>query len=380
MHRQTRPGLAMCAAFAMAAALAAFAPHNTGAWLPLHLFLVGAVLHAISAVTVMLAVTWSAAMPPPWSAVRLQRWLLTVGVVVLAAGREMAVAAVAVPIAAAAIAASLVILGVLLARVRRDGPLDRFDAAIDGYLIALALALGGSAVGAVVGTGNEASNLVSVHLTLNLLGFVGVVIAATLPYMTATQFRSKMTSRATPKAIRTVVGVMAGATVVAAIGIGTRRELLAGLGLLAYAGGIAGTIAICPIPRWRNVRWAGPRVGCLALGALWWFGACVGFAACAWSAVGPPTGLVIALVVGGYAQILVGSLAYLAPVLRGGGHAHLAQGFRLTRAWPALVAANVAAAGAVFGSSTVALAGIAIVVGDAAVRAALLARPMQGVT
>ena len=379
MHRQTRPGLAFAGAFAVASGLAAIAPHNTGAWLPLHLFLAGAVLHAISAVTLMLAVTWSAGLPPPWSAVRLQRWLLTAGVIVLAAGREMALAGLTVAIAASTIAASMVILGVLLARVRRDASLDRFDAAIDGYLTALPLALVGSALGAMAGAGHSASGLVSMHLTLNLFGLVGVVIAATLPYMTATQFRSKMAPRATPRTIRAVVGALAAATVVTTIGIGTRRELLAGLGLITYAGGIAATIAICPFPRWRNLRWAGPRAGCIALGALWWFGATVGFAACAWSALDAPTGLIVALVVGGYAQILAGSLAYLAPVLRGGGHARLAQGFRLTRCWPALVAANVAAAGAVFGSSIVALAGIAIVLGDGMARAALLTRPLHEV-
>jgi hypothetical protein len=51
-----------------------------------------------------------------------------------------------------------------------------------------------------------------------------------------------------------------------------------------------------------------------------------------------------ALAVGGLAQILVASLAYLGPVLRGGGHERLTQGFALTRSWPGLALANVAAA------------------------------------
>ena len=45
-----------------------------------------------------------------------------------------------------------------------------------------------------------------------------------------------------------------------------------------------------------------------------------------------------ALVLGGYVQILVASLAYLAPVLRGGGHVRLSAGFATTRSWLALTA------------------------------------------
>jgi hypothetical protein len=64
------------------------------------------------------------------------------------------------------------------------------------------------------------------------------------------------------------------------------------------------------------------------------------------------------LVVGGYAQILASAVAYLGPVLRGGGHERLAAGFRITRSWFALVAANVAAVALVLGAP--ALAGLAI--------------------
>jgi hypothetical protein len=48
------------------------------------------------------------------------------------------------------------------------------------------------------------------------------------------------------------------------------------------------------------------------------------------------------LVVAGYGQILWGSLAYLLPVLRGGGHQRLSEGFDSTRSWLGLAAANLA--------------------------------------
>jgi hypothetical protein len=50
----------------------------------------------------------------------------------------------------------------------------------------------------------------------------------------------------------------------------------------------------------------------------------------------------VVLVVAGYAQILWGSLAYLLPMLRGGGHERLAEGFATTRSWLGFAAANVA--------------------------------------
>ena len=48
------------------------------------------------------------------------------------------------------------------------------------------------------------------------------------------------------------------------------------------------------------------------------------------------------LVIAGYGQILWGSVAYLLPMLRGGGHERLAEGFATTRSWLGLAAANAA--------------------------------------
>ena len=86
----------------------------------------------------------------------------------------------------------------------------------------------------------------------------------------------------------------------------------------------------------------------------------------------PSTGILLALVIGGYAQILAGSLAYLAPVLRGGGHRRLTAGFALTRSPLALVAANVAALGAVLDAEGVVTIAIVIWLADTLVRAGVL--------
>jgi nitrite reductase (NO-forming) len=276
-----------------------------------------------------------------------------------------------------AIAASLVLLGALLTGVRRHAVVDRFNPAIDGYLAAIASALVGASLGALMVGGQGGEPLLAAHLSLNLFGFVGVVIASTLPYMTATQLRARMSSRATASVLRAVTAVLVGSSAGAAVALATDHQIVGAASLVLYAAAVIATVAVCPRPTRRNLRWAGPRAGFLALGVAWWVGSCLVLAARVAAGLGPSTTVVAALVIGGYAQILSGSLAYLAPVLRGGGHERLSAGFRLTRAWPALVAANVTAVGLAAGRPVVAVAGAAVWLGDAFARGALLARPTR---
>ena len=49
-----------------------------------------------------------------------------------------------------------------------------------------------------------------------------------------------------------------------------------------------------------------------------------------------------ALIVGGFAQILIASFAYLTPILLGGGHKKLTNGFAITRSWESLILGNLA--------------------------------------
>ena len=79
-----------------------------------------------------------------------------------------------------------------------------------------------------------------------------------------------------------------------------------------------------------------------------------------------------ALAIGGFAQILVASLAYLGPVLRGGGHERLAQGFRTTRSWVSLVAGNAAGVAALVGAEPVLLAALAVWAADLVARSIAL--------
>lgn len=80
-----------------------------------------------------------------------------------------------------------------------------------------------------------------------------------------------------------------------------------------------------------------------------------------------PTGRRCRLV-GGFAQILVASIAYLGPVLRGGGHRRLTAGFAATRSWLSVAVGNIAAIAALVGNRTTLAAALAIWLADIAIR------------
>ena len=374
VHRQARLTLAVAGAFTIGAPVTAALASHDGRWLGLHLFLVGGLLTAISGATQMLAVTWSAAPAPPDRLVATQRCLLAAGAVTMAGARHYDAPAWTVGLGAMAVVGALVLLAGLLLRIRAGAVTDRFHPAIDGYVLAIGLGLAGSALG--IGMATDAISLATArdaHLALNLLGLVGLVVAATLPYFVATQVRMRQPARATPAAVRGVVAALALAVVVATIGHLAERPGIAAAGLGAYATVIVAVVALAPVPGRKQFAWAGPRIVQLGSGIAWWS---VG----AWAlAIGQLTGTsdaraVAALAAGGYAQILAASLAYLGPVLRGGGHARLATGFAITRSWIGVVAANVAAAGALGGSQPALIAGLAVWGADALLRAIRLVR------
>ncbi|HZJ26295.1 MAG TPA: hypothetical protein VFF40_04660 [Acidimicrobiia bacterium] len=386
-QRQARRTFALAGVYAVATVGSLVLPHRTGAWLPLHLFLVGVLLLAISASTQFFAVTWAAGPPPPTAVAATQRWLLAGGVALLAAARELEWPTAFAAIGGVAVIAALLVLAASLHRIVTAGVQRRFDAALHAYLAALSAGFCGAALGVVMVTGGWGSVLARVraaHLSLNLLGLIGLVIVGTLPFFVATQGRVKMSRRADPRAQSLVLAGLVAALVGSTVGFLAGYDAVAAAGLVAYAGGIVGVVALLPALGAKQLRWAGPRLLQLGAGLGWWIAATLAVARQAsgggavftrgGGAVFTPT-VVSVLVIGGYAQILLGSLAYLGPVLRGGGHERLAAGFRTTRSWPGLVAANVAAVAAVFGAGLVVGLAIGLWVFDSAVRAVVLLQP-----
>lgn len=376
-HAQARRTLGVAAGFAVASPVAAVVPHDTGSWLPLHLFLVGALLSAISGATQLLAVTWSTAPAPPAGLAAAQRWAVALGAAGVAAGREVDVEAVT-GAGATLVAVGLALLAAILVGVRRTAGTDRFAPAVDTYLAALACGAVGVALGGIIGAGEPGewwARLRGAHLSANAFGLVGLVIAGTLPYFVATQARMKMAPRATPTRVRAHGAALTAAVAVAAIGHLLDRPGVAAAGLVAYAVVVTLVVTTLPRPRRRQLDWAGPRLLQLGAGIAWWVVATL-LLARSWATGAPDEAAVLrALAIGGFAQILVASLAYFGPVLRGGGHERLSAGFATTRSWLGLVVGNVAAGALLAGATPLAGAALGVWAADTAWRTARLLRP-----
>ncbi|MBK5221467.1 MAG: hypothetical protein JJE52_01030 [Acidimicrobiia bacterium] len=360
VHHQARWTLGVAAAFIVSAPIAAVVPHDTGAWLPLHLFLAGGLLSGISGATQMLAVTWSSSPAPSDRATAVQRAMLAGGALAVALGREVD-AEVVTAIGGLAVAVALVILAVLLVGIRRAAVTPRFTPAIDAYLLAIAYGLVGVGLGIdMASRSSYGHGLRDAHLTINVLGLVGLVIIGTLPFFVATQVRSKMSPRATPGRVRAIVGASAASVAIAATAHAIERPGIAAVGLGLYVVCIGAVAAVLPGVGRRQLGWAGARVVQLFAGIGWWALTVAGLAVLYGTGGGDDRPLLRALAIGGIAQIVVASLSYFGPVLRGGGHEPLTRGFELTRSWLAVAGANVAAAGALADVDEVMAAGLAL--------------------
>lgn len=381
-HEQTRPTLRVALAFVVAAALAA--AWGSTRWVGLHLFLAGAVVLAISGVSLMLTVTWSAAPAPPKRWVAAQRVCIAAGAAGVGLGGVAGVPVAAVAVAAIPYVAGLVLLAWLLVSTVRQGVERRFDAAVAAYVAALLAGVVGVGLGAYMAITTPSPLLRAAHATTNLLGLVGLVVGGTMPFFAATVGRTRMSPHAGAKRLAATVcwQVCMLALAVGSLLAGLGLPLVIGLG--GYALGILVTLAWLPRPTGRQLRWAGPRLYALWVGGLWWAAAVAATAVDVAAGRGAFGGRwLLVLVVAGYAQILWGSLAYLLPMLRGGGGKRLGEGFATTRSWVGLVAANVAGASLALAlPAVVPAAAVGVWVIDSAWRAAVVgtsraARPAE---
>lgn len=364
--------LRLTAGFLAAAVVVALAGGGGRTWMVLHLVLLGGALTAISAATQLFAVTWSAAPAPDPRVVAAQRRLLAAGAVLVIAAREADWPLAAGAIGGALVVASLVLLAGILLEIRRRAVTPRFAPAIDAYLGAIGLGVGGSLLGIALATGGAATvEARHAHIALNVFGMVGLVVAATLPTFVATQVRAKVSPRATAGRQRAIVASLGAAVLVAVGGVVTGVQVIAAVGFGAYAVSAATTVILLPRLGAKQRRWAGPRLYQLLAGVAWWV---VGAAwAGAWSlGIAEVDRLWLVVGVGGYAQLVVASLAYLGPIIRGRDGISQPRAFRITRSWIALVAGNVLAVALLLGAGPVAAIAAAVWGLDVVARATLL--------
>lgn len=367
-HQFTRKALLASMCFGVIAVVwaAVIASRGGSWWGPLHAFVAGAVLLAISGTSQMFTVTWATTSPPSWRTTTWQRWLLIGGVLAVLIGIPNRLDPL-VWVGAAMVVASLVILAASIRAAIQRSLLRRFDLASRFYLVAFTAGIAGVVLGATIGTGHATEwfgRVRLVHSHLNLLGLVGLTIIGTIPTFLATTAYHKAVSGKEAR-VAWYIGI---AGVVAIFG-GLWWPKLVGVGTIAIA--VAGTSILVGIVvrLWERGR---SRLAFLqiSLGTswliLWAFADGVGVLRGDIPAAFSPS--TAALVVGGICQVLLGAFSYLLPVLKG---SPFPANRRIMQERPAIpiIAANLAAVLFSLSLAPVALAFAAVWIGDFAIRA-----------
>src|SRR3546814_9966481 len=92
----------------------------------------------------------------------------------------------------------------LLVVTIRQGVERRFDVAVAAYVLALTAGVVAVGVGIVMAVDGPTVGLRATHVTLNVLGLVGLVAGGTMPFFAATVGRSRLAGHATPRRMAAV--------------------------------------------------------------------------------------------------------------------------------------------------------------------------------
>ncbi|MFD0313148.1 multicopper oxidase domain-containing protein [Streptomyces flavalbus] len=241
---------------------------------------------------------------------------------------------------------------VWLVRLLRRALPSRFAMTVRYYVAASALLPAGAALGVLMARGDLAGDLsdrlLIAHEVINLLGWVGLTVAGTLITLWPTMLRTRVADgaeRAGRRALPVLLGGLT-ATVAAAL---LAPPPLAAPGVAVYAVGLA----VAARPWWRAARGKAPRsfaAWSVAAGCLWLAASLTALAGilastASWTTVTERTAALTApLAAGWIAQVLLGALSFLVPVVLGGGPSAVrAATAGLERGWPARLAVTNAA-------------------------------------
>jgi nitrite reductase (NO-forming) len=311
-----------------------------GWWGPLHLFMAGAVMLAISGATQLFSVTWAAAVPADRRLAGAQRWVVAVGAAAAVIGVTRGIDGLTIA-GAVLVGAGLIGLGWILVGIVRRSLLRRFALPGRFYLLAVASGVAGVTLGGIVGVGGAGGAYLdarTAHMHLNLIGLVGFTIVGTLPTILPTTVRHRMVSgrEATVAYWVCVVAavLMAAGLIWGPVPVGAGAGLAA-LGGALILGGIVVRLGV------RRVGGAGLPALLIATGTVWLLGWAAHQAVVLLGGAHTVYGRPVAIGVAGVAMVLFGSLAYLIPVLAGGGEA-LTANFARLHGWglPRVLVAN----------------------------------------
>ncbi|PQM53042.1 multicopper oxidase domain-containing protein [Mycolicibacter virginiensis] len=309
----------------LALAVALLVAHNVVAhpiWLPVHALLLGAATNAI--------VIWSGHFtttlcrvpdPPQWHLVA-KLALLNLAVIATLAGVAFNTEALT-GMGGTAVAVVAVAHGAELIAMKKRALSARFDYLVGFYLAAIAALLAGSATGAAMafGVARWYARLWTTHVHVMLYGWIGLTVVGTLFTLWPTTIREKITPRSFAMARRALPTLTVGLTVAAA-GLLTDSWWLTAAGLLGYAVGVGLSI----VGLWPGRSFTGPAAWML-VGATAWLGVAVmtetiRLIAARSVDVLPAfveNTLLPLLAVGFVAQILLGALSQLLPILVANG-------------------------------------------------------------
>ncbi|WP_417234317.1 multicopper oxidase domain-containing protein [Arthrobacter sp.] len=205
---------------------------------------------------------------------------------------------------------------------------SRFGATVRYYICASWLLPVGALLGCLLAVGfagELGDRLLDAHAVVNVLGFIGLTVIGTLGTLLPTMLRTRVAEGA-EGVVRNGWVPLLGGVALAAGGAGLGWMWLLAAGLVAYAGGIA----YAAVPLFRALVAKPPMDHApLSVGAavLWFAGSILTLAVMAgrggsWAQLHAGIQLVVpALAVGFAAQVLLGALGYLIPVVLGGGPA-----------------------------------------------------------
>ncbi|WP_225320847.1 multicopper oxidase domain-containing protein [Streptomyces luteolifulvus] len=346
---------ALVAAWAVLALLAATAQQDLPVvrWLAIHLFLLGAATTAIVVWSEHFAVAMLHARLPDrrWSNARLAGVNLGVVGVLTGVWSDLPVlTGVGCALLITAMTAHLVVL----IRMGRGALGGRLAPIADYYRAAAAALVLGAVLGWLLATGkagpHQYSGLKLAHVHITLLGWIGLPVLGTLFMLWPTVLGVRMAEHTTRLA-RWVLALTGGGLLTAVAGLSAGLRAVAVPGVALYAAGVVATAYLfARTPRRR------PAV---SAAAAWLLGAAMG-----WLLVGVVVDLVLlsvqplaearddfgalvpVLLVGLVAQVLIGALTYLLPIVLASGPKERAS-LRavLERGWvPRLVVLNLGVA------------------------------------
>lgn len=298
-------------------------------WLLVHLLLLGAVTNAVLVWSAHFARALLKNAPGSrrWEAARLAA--LNAGVVGVVAGLVNGTWTVVLA-GALVVGSSVAAHGIALARQARAALPSRFGGSVHYYVAASACLPVGAGLGTVLAHGVDDrlhGRVALAHVAVNVIGWVGLTVLGTLLTLWPTIVRTRISAgaeRHSRQALPVLVAAVA-AVVAAAL---SGALLLTALALLAYVTGALWSLR----PLFTSLRrrtpesyaaWSVLAGVAWLVGSLLWLAVRVGTAD-DWDAAGTAVHEAAAPLAAGFAaQLLLGALTYLVPVVLGGGPARV---------------------------------------------------------